>query len=73
MNREGIRKPAWFAYKYLHAVRGQALAITDDQAMVARMATGSPRCWDFQQPEQKVSNKPFYTRQVPAGRAARWR
>jgi hypothetical protein len=23
MNREGIRKPAWFAYKYLHAVRGR--------------------------------------------------
>jgi xylan 1,4-beta-xylosidase len=67
MNREGIRKPAWFAYKYLNAIKGQALATGDGQAMAATDGKRiSALIWDFQQPKQDVSNKPFYTRQVPA-------
>ncbi|MEO6102887.1 MAG: beta-xylosidase [Pseudoxanthomonas sp.] len=67
MNREGIRKPAWFAYKYLNALRGRELPLQDDHALAAvegkRIAA---LVWDWQQPEQPVSNKPFYTRLVPA-------
>lgn len=67
MNREGIRKPAWFAYKYLNAVRGEALSTGDGQAMAARDGKRvAALVWDFQQPVQNLSNKPFYTRQVPA-------
>lgn len=67
MNREGIRKPAWFAYKYLNAIRGQALPTADAQAMASRDGRRiAALVWDFQQPEQAVSNRPFYTRQVPA-------
>jgi xylan 1,4-beta-xylosidase len=71
MNREGIRKPAYFAYKYLHALQGESVAVSDSQAMVA-MKDGnlSAVIWDFEQPEQKVSNRPFYTRLVPAHEAA---
>jgi hypothetical protein len=36
------------------------------------MAAGSALVWDFQQPVQKLSNKPFYTGSGQA-RAARWR
>jgi len=67
MNREGIRKPAWFAYKYLHALQGQTIPVTDDHVMAA--ADGrriAALVWDWQQPVQSVSNKPFYTRQVPS-------
>ncbi len=67
MNREGIRKPAWFAYKYLNAVRGRSIPVTDGAVMAA--ADGrriAALVWDFQQPVQALSNKPFYTRQVPA-------
>jgi xylan 1,4-beta-xylosidase len=67
LNREGIPKPAYFAYKYLHAVRGNEIPLQDSQAFAAidhdRVATV---IWDFQQPEQKVSNRPFYSRIVPA-------
>ncbi|EJL34340.1 beta-xylosidase [Novosphingobium sp. AP12] len=67
MNREGIRKPAWFAYKYLNAIKGQSLATGDGQSMAAIDGKGiSALVWDFQQPVQNLSNKPFYTRQVPA-------
>ncbi|WP_380783561.1 beta-xylosidase [Sphingomonas sp. R86520] len=67
MNREGIRKPAWFAYKYLNALRGRTIALGDDHGLAAvdgkRIAA---LVWDWQQPVQSVSNKPFYTRLVPA-------
>jgi len=67
LNREGIPKPAYFAYKYLHAVRGNEIPLQDLQAFAAvdddRVASV---IWDFQQPQQKVSNRPFYSRIVPA-------
>jgi xylan 1,4-beta-xylosidase len=67
LNREGIPKPAYFAYKYLHAVQGNEISIQDSQAFAA---TGngnvSAVIWDFQQPQQKVSNRPFFSRIVPA-------
>ncbi|WP_404338818.1 beta-xylosidase [Sphingomonas sp. MMS12-HWE2-04] len=71
MNREGIRKPAWFAYKYLHALRGRSLPVTDEHAIVS--ADGNriaALVWDWHQPDQKVSNKPFYTRILPAAPSA---
>lgn len=67
MNREGIRKPAWFAYKYLNALKGRTIPVADTTVMAA--ADGrriAALVWDWQQPVQAVSNKPFYTRQVPA-------
>lgn len=67
MNREGIRKPAWFAYQYLHALRGRAVPVADANAMAAVDARRvSMVLWDWHQPEQKLSNKPFYTRLLPA-------
>ena len=71
MNREGIRKPAWFAYKYLHALQGKAVATGDGQVMAATDGkTTTVLAWDFEQPEQAVSNRPFYTKVVPNHAAA---
>ncbi len=71
LNREGIRKPAYFAYKYLHALEGASVAVSDAQAMVAvKDGKLSAVIWDFEQPEQKVSNRPFYTKLVPSHEAA---
>ena len=71
LNREGIRKPAYFAYKYLHALQGQAINTSDRQTMVAT-ADGNLTAviWDFEQPQQKVSDRPFYTKVLPAHPAA---
>jgi xylan 1,4-beta-xylosidase len=67
LNREGIRKPAFFAYKYLHALRGDRINSADPQAFLAgERGALSAVIWDFQQPEQKVSNRSFYTKVVPA-------
>lgn len=71
MNPDGIRKPAWFAYKYLNALRGRELPVTDPHSLAATDAGGvSLLLWDWHQPNQPVSNKPFFTRLVPAERQA---
>ena len=71
LNPQGIRKPAYFAYKYLHALQGDSLKTSDPQAMLAaKDGNLAAVIWDFEQPDQKVSNRPFYTRIVPARPAA---
>jgi len=71
LNPQGIRKPAFFAYKYLHALQGDSLTTTDPQAMAATQdGSVTAVIWDFEQPDQKVSNRSFYTRLIPAHPAA---
>jgi len=67
LNREGIPKAAYFAYKYLHALRGNEIPVRDSQIFAAaEKGSVSAVIWDFQQPRQKVSNRSFYSRIVPA-------
>jgi xylan 1,4-beta-xylosidase len=67
MNREGIRKPAWFAYKYLHALRGRSIPVADEYALASRSGRAiAAVVWDWHQPVQALSNKPFYTRLQPS-------
>ena len=67
LTREGIRKPAYFAYKYLHALQGREIASTDPWTW-ASAASGrvTALVWDWNQPEQKVSNRSFFTKVQPA-------
>ncbi len=70
LTREGGRKPAYFAYKYLHALQGLEIPCADQQVFVAvdgdKLAA---LVFDWEQPDQKVSNRPFYTRLHPAADA----
>src|SRR4030095_13927313 len=68
MNREGIRKPAWFAYKYLKALNGNEISTADPQswASIDGQKT-SAIIWDWEQPRQEPSNRPFFTKVLPAG------
>jgi xylan 1,4-beta-xylosidase len=71
LNPEGIRKPAYFAYKYLHALQGESLATSDPQAMLStRDGDVTAVIWDLEQSEQKVSNRSFYTKVIPSHPAA---
>ncbi|MEG3088907.1 GH39 family glycosyl hydrolase [Sphingomonas sp. PB4P5] len=71
MNREGIRKPAWFAYKYLAQLRGREIASADDQVLAATEAKRTAvLLWNWQQPLQTVSNRPFFTKVLPAQAAS---
>ena len=67
LNPQGIRKPAYFAYKYLHALQGNAITSTDPQAVLStKDGNFSGVIWDFETPDQKVSNRSFYTKPVPS-------
>lgn len=71
LNPQGIRKPAFFAYKYLHALQGNTIASADAQSMLASDGKSlEALVWDFEQPVQNVSNHPFYTKVQPAHPAA---
>ncbi|MGH9562202.1 MAG: GH39 family glycosyl hydrolase [Terracidiphilus sp.] len=67
LNPQGIRKPAFFAYKYLHALQGSSVDTSDSQAMLATHDGNlAAVIWDFEQPDQKVSNRSFYTKPIPS-------
>lgn len=71
ITRDGIPKPAFFAYKYLHALQGDAVPSSDPQSMLATQGGNfSAVLWDFDQPIQKLSDRPFYTKIVPSHPAA---
>ncbi len=66
INREGIRKPGFFAYKYLNELRGKEIPSTDTESMLATDGVRTAALiWEWQQPDQKVSNRPFFTKIVP--------
>ena len=67
LNPQGVRKPAFFAYKYLHTLEGESLKTSDPQAMLATKGGNvTAVIWDFEQPKQRVSNRSFYTKLIPA-------
>lgn len=69
MNPQGIRKPAWFAYKYLHQLGEREVKTPDAQSWVTRDDKGGVQvlAWDFQTLDQGgKSNRPFYTTVQPA-------
>jgi xylan 1,4-beta-xylosidase len=67
VNPQGIRKSAFFAYKYLNALQGDGLATSDPKAMLStKDGSVAAVIWDFEQPGQTVSNRSFYTKVIPS-------
>lgn len=70
LNPQGIRKPAYFAYKYLHQLGERALPMDDPESIATWDGTTlKALVWRFRQPEQTQSNRSFYTRVQPAATA----
>jgi len=67
MNPQGVRKPAYFAYKYLNSLGDTELKTADAQSYVTwDHNVLKVLAWDFMQPVQDKSNRPFYTKLVAA-------
>jgi len=67
MTREGIRKPVWFAYKYLAALKGKEVPTSDASTWAS--ADGDEvqaLVWDWRQPDQTASNRSFFGKPQPA-------
>jgi xylan 1,4-beta-xylosidase len=67
MTRDGLRKPVWFAYKYLAALRGREIP-SDHPSCWAATDGGDVRAviWDWRNPDQQVSNRSFFGKPRPA-------
>jgi len=62
LNPQGIRKPAYFAYKYLNRLGELELDTRDAQSMAALAGdTVQVLAWAYATPDQPVSNRPFFT------------
>lgn len=67
MNPQGIRKPAYFAYKYLNALGRSELKTADAQSHVTwDHGVLKALVWDFVTPRQNATDRDFYTKPLPA-------
>ena len=67
MTRDGLRKPSWFAYKYLAALRGKEVPSSDEAVLAA--ADGDRTTvlvWDWKATEQPTSNGVYFGKPIPA-------
>jgi xylan 1,4-beta-xylosidase len=63
LNPQGIRKPAYFAYKYLNGL-GQRELSTHDAHSIAALDDGGLKvlAWHYAPPDQPVSNRSYFTK-----------
>ncbi len=63
LNPQGVRKPAFFAYKYLNSL-GDRRIDTGDSRSIAAIDGGTVQllAWRYEPPVQDVSDRSFYTR-----------
>lgn len=67
MTREGIRKPVWFAWRYLAALQGKEVPTTDAFTWAATDGEQlQALVWDWRNPDQKASNRSFFGKPQPA-------
>lgn len=62
VNREGVRKPSFFAYKYLNSLGATELAQSDRRSWLTRDGDDvAALIWDFTLPaDQSESNRPYF-------------
>ncbi len=71
VNREGIRKAAFFTYKYLNELGPQQLAGSDPSSILSRYGKNfAGLFWDYTTPDQLESDRPFFRKLRPAASAA---
>lgn len=71
MTPQGVRKPSWFAFKYLSELGDKELPTADTQSIAALKGdTVQLLAWRYVLPEQPVSNRPFFTKIRPPAQAA---
>ena len=70
MTRDGVRKPAWFAYRYLQqlaALQGREIPCDDGYSWAATDGQQlRVLVWDWRNTEQQLSNRSFFGRPQPA-------
>ncbi|MDE2501044.1 MAG: cellulase family glycosylhydrolase [Alphaproteobacteria bacterium] len=67
LNREGIRKPSFFAYKYLNELGPQVLRDGDKESWLTRDGGNfAGLMWNYTIPDQTESDRPYFRKLHPA-------
>lgn len=70
LNYEDIKKPAYYAFKFLNELADQQLTSADSNAIVTKNKAGNVRAlfWDFTiaHPGDSINNQVYYRRDLPA-------
>jgi len=67
INLQGLKKPSFYAYKYLNKLGDEELSVADSKAWVCRSAEGvQALMWNFKLPQQDASNNEYFTRDLKA-------
>src|SRR5258708_3980040 len=67
LNREGIRKPAFFAYKYLNSLDPVELLTADPRSWITRNGNEiAALFWDYTTPQQSATANPYFPTLHPA-------
>ena len=67
INREGIRKASFFAYKYLNELGAQVLPNTDSESWLTRDGGNFiGLIWNYTTPDQQESNRPYFRKLHPS-------
>ncbi len=67
LNREGIRKASFFAYKYLNELGPQDLRDTDAESWLTRDGENfAGLIWNYTTPDMKESDRPYFRKLHPA-------
>ena len=71
LNPQGLRKPAYFAYKYLHQLGDRVIDTHDPQSIAALEEDGVKLlAWHYAAPDQPVSNRSYFTKVQPVAELA---
>lgn len=66
LNIQGIRKPAFFAYRFLNMLGDTLLECADARSFAAKDGNGAQVLfWNYAIPDQKVSDQEYYVRDLP--------
>jgi len=67
MNVDGLRKPAFFAYKFLSDLYEAEVPVEAPRIIATRKGSNvRVLLWDYSPPKADSPNNPFYTRDLPA-------
>ena len=70
MNYQDIKKPAYYAFKYLNELGDTELSCTDSSAIICKDGKGGVQAlvWNFtiDRPKDSINNQVFYKRDLPA-------
>jgi xylan 1,4-beta-xylosidase len=71
LNPDGIRKPVYFAFKYLHRLADHLIESNDEQSIVTVDERGvKVLAWHYSAPDQPVSNRSYFTKVQPVAEVA---